>query len=215
MQINGKEEQNELNLDLLDFGARMYQPETGRWISADPLADERLFYSTYSFVLNTPVNRIDQDGMLDDYAMNTETGDIELIAKTDDPTDRLLDAQDNTKVIADEVEKGILKDGLNIKQNGLETTNVKGGTQLSKDISFYTLEEIVGVIYQDNKGGQFLEIRPYAGQEVTFRDGYVSSMKSGSSQRITSTFTSKNGSFTGKPIATFHTHPGASKDKAG
>jgi RHS repeat-associated protein len=215
-KFNGKEEQTELDLGWLDFGARMYQPEIGKWISQDPLADERSDYSPYNFVLNNPISRIDPDGMLDDYAMNTQTGAIGLIKKTDDATDRLVDAKDNTTVIADKVDKGLLSDGQNIKQNGLETTKVNGGTQLAKDISFYTSEEIVGVAYQNESGGRMLEIRAYAGQTVEKgADGYVKRMTSGADQEIKPSFTSKDGSFTGKPTASFHTHPGHPDAKPG
>ena len=208
-KYNGKELQDELNLGWLDYGARMSIPEIGRWISADPLADERWSFTPYNFVQNNPLIRVDQDGMLDDYAMDTKTGDIKLIKVTDDEKDKLVDAKDNSTVIVKDVDKGLLNDGSNIKQDGLETTNVKGGVQLAFDISKYTSEEIVGVEYQNTNGGKLLEIRPYEGQVVSKdKDGFVTNVKSGASQEIKPTYTSKDGSFTGTPTRAFHTHPG-------
>jgi RHS repeat-associated protein len=59
---NGKEQQDELNLGWLDYGARMYMPDIGRWGAIDPLSE--VFYpaSPYNYVLNNPVNLIDPDG---------------------------------------------------------------------------------------------------------------------------------------------------------
>jgi RHS repeat-associated protein len=49
---------------LVRFGLRDYDPEVGRWISKDPI----LFYggdsNLYGYVLNDPVNFIDEDGLI-------------------------------------------------------------------------------------------------------------------------------------------------------
>ncbi|WP_436516378.1 hypothetical protein [Ekhidna sp. To15] len=65
------------------------EPEViSRWMSPDPLADERLNVSPYNFVQNNPINRIDPDGMLDDLIAKKD-GSIEII-KTDDDFDRFF-----------------------------------------------------------------------------------------------------------------------------
>src|SRR4029453_7726249 len=38
-QYNGKELQNELALDWYDYGARLYDPQLGKWHNIDPLAE--------------------------------------------------------------------------------------------------------------------------------------------------------------------------------
>jgi len=49
---------------LVRFGARDYDPETGRWTAKDPLLFRGGAANLYSYVLNDPVNRIDPDGLL-------------------------------------------------------------------------------------------------------------------------------------------------------
>ena len=56
-----------LDLRLLNFGARMYDPFTARWTSIDKKAQTRLFSSPMTYGSDNPINRIDMDG-------NTEWG---------------------------------------------------------------------------------------------------------------------------------------------
>ena len=63
---NGKEAVREFELGWLDYGARFYDPQVGRWWVVDAMGEERNGISPYNFVQNNPLNRIDPDGTLDD-----------------------------------------------------------------------------------------------------------------------------------------------------
>jgi len=67
LSYNGKPEQRHpqapgMDLGMIDYGARFYDPSLGRWHAPDPLAEEYLPASPYAYVENRPVGYIDPNG---------------------------------------------------------------------------------------------------------------------------------------------------------
>jgi RHS repeat-associated protein len=60
---NGKELQEDFDLDWYDYGARFYDPALASWHSVDPRAEKYYHYSPYTYTLNNPMRFIDPDGM--------------------------------------------------------------------------------------------------------------------------------------------------------
>jgi RHS repeat-associated protein len=64
---NGKEMQDDViitaSLNWLDYGARFYDPQLGRWTTKDPLMEWHFNSTPYSYCFNNPISLIDPFGL--------------------------------------------------------------------------------------------------------------------------------------------------------
>ncbi|HNL07444.1 MAG TPA: RHS repeat-associated core domain-containing protein [Chitinophagales bacterium] len=58
-KYNNKEYIDDLNLNMLDYGARLLDPLTGRWNGVDALAERYHSSSGYGYVAGNLINTID------------------------------------------------------------------------------------------------------------------------------------------------------------
>jgi len=61
-KYNDKELQKELSLEWLDYGARYYDSQIGRWNNVDPLAEKYYYVNPYSYCADNPIIYVDKEG---------------------------------------------------------------------------------------------------------------------------------------------------------
>ena len=61
-KYNGKEFDQSHELDMYDYGARMYEPTLGRWMVIDPLAEGYENWSPFGYSFSNPIYFVDPDG---------------------------------------------------------------------------------------------------------------------------------------------------------
>ncbi|MBQ9426737.1 MAG: RHS repeat-associated core domain-containing protein [Paludibacteraceae bacterium] len=187
-KFTGKERDRETGYDYME--QRYYYPPLSIWLRPDPLLDKYIQSSPYAYCDGNPLIYIDPEGM-DIFRYDNETGDFKLEQKTDDNFDLVgkfkYDKKKGNFVLRtrkdgsfktytdhlgnnDKIAKGILFDGLNIKQNGHDFNVDKSAEHTLSDFFNFALildeitgREISGFVlesFEDQKE-QIVRFEPY------------------------------------------------------
>ena len=75
-RFSGKETQSFYNpaIPYNDFGARLHDPRTGRWLAVDPMAEKYYGYSPWTYCGDNPTNAVDSDGQIWNFVAGAAVG---------------------------------------------------------------------------------------------------------------------------------------------
>lgn len=223
-RYNGKESLEIFGIPYSDYGARLFDSNIGRWLQTDPLAQDYPNINPYVFCANNPMNVIDPNGM-DIYRFDKTTGELFLHTETDDDFDQIgkfvynkksdtyelkTDKKGTAKILIDNIEKGILSDGLNLKTNsniinvnGMDDSFISGFEKFIVQLSDMIGREISGYYFNNNESGRINEI--YIGKYEN--NTYNESVKGTLAKNLPLGF------FNNKSFQTdWHTHPSDAPD---
>jgi RHS repeat-associated protein len=145
--FNGKEKQTIKDLGWLDFSARMYDSDIGRWFVQDLLQEKKPWISSYNYCLNNPLKYVDPNGMAEwefsyiQMQIGDKTFEVphwERISDTGD--DMEVDFVHTNEVDEDGSQLTYIYDregNSNIMKDGRRY--LKGGTKRNKDVNWWTI----------------------------------------------------------------------------
>jgi RHS repeat-associated protein len=92
--FNGKELQEET--DWIDYHARFYDPQLGRWYCIDPLAESYYSQSSYHFSGNNPIRFVDPNDMFyDEWEYNIDTKEATWVSDKGGDQTQYVNVVDN------------------------------------------------------------------------------------------------------------------------
>ena len=154
MTYGGKELDESLGLNWLDYGARNYDPALGRWMNIDPLAEKYYDFSGYNYTMNNPVLFTDPDGMRVEWGEGLDAEEKQILGYL------IYQLRKNSKSFDKAFEK------LHSSESVYKVTNNwnpdaefepnKGNFNMEEDFDFETGESTEILVYEEvaDKGGE-------------------------------------------------------------
>ena len=137
-KYNGKELQDELDLNWYDLGARNLDHALGRFMNVDPKAEQYNFQSPYAFANNNPVLFVDINGEGVDWKPQVdEQGNTSYVAEQGDSAETLSQqygiSQEDAEQITDTTGDTKIEEGTEV--SGETVAEVTGSEVLKLDLN--------------------------------------------------------------------------------
>ncbi len=132
-KYNGKELNEDLGLNLSDYGARWYDAALGRWWSVDPMGEKTINISPYAYVHNNPILLIDPNGMLAGNPFEVMADRKEKMDARTKETKRQIDEEQGAKNAPNDLPKAFYVNEAGLSNQSLINIALEAATILSNN----------------------------------------------------------------------------------